>query len=122
MVKILVIDDEYAYRDSLSVLLNQEGFEVRTAQNARESYDLAGSFVPDLLVVDWILRDNVDGIEVAKVIQPINPHMRIIVITGYPTTGLRSRLKDLPSAQYLEKPFQVRDIITAAREIEAVGG
>lgn len=121
MVKILVVDDEYAYRNSLCVLLGCEGFEVRAAQNAQEAYNIVQGFVPDLLVVDWILQDQVDGFHVAKALESVNPQMQVIVITGYPTARLKARMKDFPSAQCLEKPFQAGDIIATARAIEGRG-
>jgi DNA-binding response OmpR family regulator len=113
MVKVLVIDDEPAYRDSLRLLMPCEGFEVDTAANAREAYDAAARFQPDVLVVDWMLKDHTDGLEVANSMRADHPNLRVILITGYPTASLEARIRNSPSTQFLTKPFTLSDLIDA---------
>lgn len=113
MVKVLVIDDEPAYRDSLRLLMPCEGFAVETAANAREAYDVATRFEPDVLVVDWMLKDHTDGLEVAESMRGSHPNLRVIVITGYPTASLEARIRSTPSTQFLTKPFTLSDLIGA---------
>mgnify|MGYP000902539423 CR=1 FL=1 len=113
MVKVLVIDDEPAYRDSLRLLMPCEGFEVETAANAQEAYGVAGRFHPDVLVVDWMLKDHTDGLEVADSLRNTNRDLRVIVITGYPTATLEDRVRNTPATQFLTKPFTLSDLIGA---------
>ena len=113
MVKVLVIDDEPAFRDSLRLLMPCEGFEVETAANAREAFDVAARFEPDVLVVDWMLKDHTDGLEVAESMRPGHPNLRVIVITGYPTASLETRIRNTPATQFLTKPFTLSDLIDA---------
>jgi len=113
MVKVLVIDDEPAYRDSLRLLMPCEGFEVETAANAREAFAAAARFQPDVLVVDWMLKDHSDGLDVAETMRGDHPELRVIVITGYPTASLEARIRSSPSTQFLTKPFTLSDLIDA---------
>ncbi|OHB68764.1 MAG: hypothetical protein A2V70_01910 [Planctomycetes bacterium RBG_13_63_9] len=117
MAKILIVDDERAYRDSLSALLRCEAHEVRAAANAREAREIAATFVPDLLVVDWILRDEVDGLQVAEALRSMNPKMEIVVITGYLGAKLEARMKQFPSVRCLEKPLEAVAILEVAQAI-----
>jgi DNA-binding response OmpR family regulator len=113
MVKVLVIDDEPAYRDSLRLLMPCEGFEVETAANAGEAYEAAARFQPDVLVVDWMLKDHTDGLDVADSMRKSHSELRVIVITGYPTASLEARIHNTPATQFLTKPFTLSDLIDA---------
>ena len=74
---------------------------------------MAGRFLPDVLVVDWMLKDHTDGLEVADGIRKTQPNLRVIVITGYPTASLEARIRNTPSTQFLTKPFTLSDLIDA---------
>jgi DNA-binding response OmpR family regulator len=113
MVKVLVIDDEPAYRDSLRLLMPCEGFEVETAANAQEAFDVADRFRPDVLIVDWMLKDRTDGLDIAEKLRGSLEHLRVIVITGYPTATLEARIRNSPATQFLTKPFTLSDLIDA---------
>ena len=114
-MKILIVDDEPAYRDSLRLLMPCEGFEVQTAASAPEALELAEQFAPDVLVVDWMLKNQNDGLDVAQTLRQRYPAMQVIVITGYPTHSLETRLRSLPDTQYLTKPFTLTDLISTIR-------
>jgi len=119
MKKILVIDDEPGYRDPLGSLLAEEGFDVRTAASRQEALKIAASFAPDILIVDWVLKNREDGLVVAEEFQAKNPRLRTIVITGYPTAGLEKRVEALACARCLTKPFRLSELIDAVREAAA---
>lgn len=122
MKRVLVVNDEPACRDSLRMLLSLEGFEVEVAADGREALELAARFRPDVLVVDWVLKTNMDGLEVSESIQALNPEMHSVMVTGYPSVELEARVKALPGAQYLAKPFDPSDLIAAVRKAAAEGG
>lgn len=113
MVKVLVIDDEPAYRESLRLLMPCEGFEVETAASAGEAFAVSARFQPDVLVVDWMLKDHTDGLEVAERMRQRQQDLRVIVITGYPTATLELRIRNTPCTQFLTKPFTLTDLIDA---------
>ena len=116
MAKILIVDDDDSCRDASRVLLCGEGFEVQTAADGREALDLATRFVPDVLLVDWMLQDHMDGLEVARALRSTAPQMRALVITGYLSAELEERIAEFPFARYLTKPLPPGDLITAVRK------
>ena len=113
MTKIFIVDDEPSYRDSLDLILSYEDYEVRTAADGITALDVASGFLPDVLIVDWMLRGNMNGLDVAKTLQESNPDLRIIVITGYATPRLVAQVEDIEGAEVLAKPFGVDELLAA---------
>jgi len=109
-MKVLVVDDEESYRDSLVWLIKGEGLEVESAISGLEAIELGKSFLPDVLVVDWMLGDRIDGLRVAAEISEVCPNLKTIVISGYPSTELRERVERAGVWAFLEKPFTLDDI------------
>ena len=66
MPKVLIVDDERSYRDYLGRFLAREGHEVQLAATGREAIDGGCRFRPDVLVVDWMLKDHVHGLQVTE--------------------------------------------------------
>ncbi len=109
-MKVLVVDDEESYRDSLVWLIKGEGLEVESAISGLEAIELGKNFLPDVLVVDWMLGDRIDGLRVAAEISEVCPNLKTIVISGYPSTELRERVERAGVWAFLEKPFTLEDI------------
>lgn len=115
MVTVLVVDDEVDYPQLLSIILSKEGFEVRTASNSAEALDQCDDFMPDVLVVDWMLAGAANGLDVAELVRIRNPKLRTILITGYPSAELEARVKALPATRFLAKPFSPADLVGMVR-------
>ncbi len=115
LAKVLIVDDEYACRDSLGLLLSLENFDVETAADAKEALDIGVSFAPDVLIVDWMLSDDTDGLQIAEALRAVNPNVQIIVVTGYPSDDLEARVEAIPAAQYITKPYRPGELIAATR-------
>jgi len=113
--RVLLVDDEPSYRDSLGHILSHECYDVRTASNAKAAMDATHEFVPDILIVDWMLRDEMDGVQVAQNLRLINPDLKTIFITGYRTSRLENQMREVPFAQFLSKPFSLDDFLEAVR-------
>jgi CheY-like chemotaxis protein len=116
--KILVVEDEFGYQDTLRSIFTMEGFEVRVAVDGETGYELYKSFQPDLLLTD-IVMPNVNGIELVRRIRLENPAIKVIYMSGF--FGVKRLKKELDEEviQYgyptLSKPFKVSyllDIVT----------
>jgi CheY-like chemotaxis protein len=122
MAKILIVDDEPVCRESTRLLLSFQGFDVRTAAGSSDAYQVALGFVPDVLIVDWILRDALDGLEIAETLRTtVNRELRTILLTGYLSAALEDRAKAFPSLQYLTKPIEPADLLSAVAKAAASG-
>jgi DNA-binding NtrC family response regulator len=105
MATILVVDDEQSIRDSLSALLSTVGdSRVETAGTAREATEIAARQPPDLLIVDWMLGDQIDGLQLAETLRQTHPRMEIIVVTGYLSDQLQRRIETMSHIRAFSKP------------------
>ena len=111
MATILVVDDERLIRQSMHVLLSQlGGHDIETAANAREAWEIADRKSPDLLIVDWMLANDMDGLQVAKSFRESNPSLPVILITGYLSDDLQARVGSLPRTWVLPKPCEFSEL------------
>ncbi len=86
--RILVVDDEHSIANSLSWVLNKEGFDTRAAYSGEEAVVTAESFLPNALICD-VLMAGISGIEAATRIREKLPSCKILIISGHvPTPDL----------------------------------
>lgn len=115
-MKVLIVDDEQIGRDSLEALLSSCGFEGRTASNGQEALDVAASFQPDVVVIDWMLGDHVDGLGVADALRKVQPAIRIVIVSGDSTVKLKAP-QDVPY-DFLVKPFKIAELLALLDDTE----
>ena len=113
--RVLIVDDEPTYREYLERYLVREGLEVRTAETGAEAIRLALEFNPDVLLADWMLRCEMHGIEVGEVLRNESPQLRILLMTGFPTSDLEAETTRVGIDGFLEKPFSLEDLSAAIR-------
>lgn len=116
MTQVLVVDGERAYRDSINMILSREGYLVKTASHGGEALGLIQDSVPDVLVIDPLLRRGMDGLDVAESLRQTNPRLQTLLITAYPTPQLLSRVEALPATECLGKPFRLQDLVAAVEQ------
>ncbi len=119
MPRLLVVDDEPTYCEELRALLAGEGHEVETAVHTEAAIEISRRFPPDVLVVDWMLRDPHSGLELAKLLREFNPNLKIIIISGYLSNVLKARAADAEVVEFLEKPFDPGELCDAVRRVVA---
>jgi CheY-like chemotaxis protein len=119
MANVLVVDDEREYREELYSALARAGHEVMTRGNGLAAIDLGVRLRPDVLIVDWMLKDSIDGLSVSDVLRTVAPQTKVIVMTGFASRDLREQSSIREVAEFLDKPFSMSDIMTAVQR--AVG-
>ncbi|SMP66156.1 sigma-54-dependent transcriptional regulator [Anoxynatronum buryatiense] len=80
--RILVVDDESAYCDSLSFILKSEGYAVNTTTNSFTALELLRQNPYHLVISDFFM-DDMDGFELISEIKKINADLEVIIVTGY---------------------------------------
>ena len=118
--RILIVDDEPTYREYLQRFLARDGLDVRTAETGAEAIELAREFSPDVLLADWMLRCEMHGIEVGEALRAQRPDLRILLMTGFPTSDLETEAARVGIDGFLEKPFALSDLSTAIETALAV--
>lgn len=79
--KVLVVDDEAAICDLLSLYLGWKGLEVKTAQNPAEAVILVNETEFDLVILDWDL-DGIEALDLLNFFKGTRPQMSVIVYTA----------------------------------------
>ncbi len=108
-LRLLIAEDERPLRALLFEELQEPGREIRLAANGLEALDLLKEEKFDLLITD-IKMPGMSGIELLKEAKRLQPHLLVIIITGYAT--LESAIEALKEGayDYIRKPFSLEEL------------
>ncbi len=101
---IVVIDDDAAMRLSCQKILAKSGFQVEVFEDGLQGVEAVKRLRPDLLVVD-LKMPGISGMEVISQVQPLDPSLVIVVITGYATIDTAVEAMKAGAYDFLPKPF-----------------
>jgi two-component system response regulator AtoC len=116
-VKVLVIDDEAGVRRTLSMILEDEGYQVISASDGKEGLDRALKEEPDLILCD-IRMPRMDGLEFLEQYRKQNGQALVITITAYGSTELAVEAMKKGAYDYLPKPFATDEVVLTLRKAE----
>ena len=109
MSQILVVEDDQRFRDTVRSILEDEGWAVATAADRRQAVEAFARGRPELLVVDWGLRES-DAQAVAEALRASHgPDVPILLITA--DGNAAQKASRLGAFAYLQKPFDMTDLI-----------
>ncbi len=111
MSNILIIDDDDPLRKSFEKLLNEEGYTVFSAPSGELGLKKVQENPPDVVVLDMKLP-GMNGMEVYKKINAIDPKLPAIIMTAFGTTETAIEATKLGAFDYILKPFDVPDMLT----------
>jgi CheY-like chemotaxis protein len=110
---ILVIDDDALVRQTLTLVLESEGYEVRSAPEGRQGLQAFRKRRPDLVISDIIMPD-MEGIQTIMELRILSRDCPIIAISGGGRLGKVDFLeaaKQLGATASLRKPFETADLL-----------
>lgn len=111
--RILVIDDEERIRDACSMVLEEEGYVVATADNGELGLKMIEEKHYDVILLD-LMMPNLSGLEVLPQLKEQHPDTAVIVITGYATVEHSIEAMKKGAFDFIPKPFspdQLRTIV-----------
>ncbi len=106
--QVLVIDDEMGPRESLRILL-KPSYQVHTADSVERGLQLLSEKKPDAIVMD-IRMPGMTGIEGLRRIRQIDPHLSVIMLTGFGALETAKEALRLGANDYISKPFDAREM------------
>jgi signal transduction histidine kinase len=106
--QVLVIDDEIGPRESLRMLL-KPSYHVHTADSVEGGLQLLTEKKPDAIVMD-IRMPGTTGIEGLRRIRQIDPHLSVIMLTGFGALETAKEALRLGANDYISKPFDAREM------------
>lgn len=115
---ILVVEDEKPIVDILTLVLEDKGYHVLSAQNGLDGYLLAKDHPGpvDLLITD-VVMPGLNGKELEERIQGLRPGLKVLFISGYTGDILAKRGLLQEETQFLQKPFRGQDLARKVREV-----
>ena len=111
MAKIVVVDDQEDICKSIEARLSVDGHEVRTSKVGDEAIDFGYLFQPDVLITDWRLKSEYDGLEVAQAFRVANKNVKTILMTGYSISEVQEQVRDAKIFKTIAKPFRLEEIV-----------
>src|SRR5882672_11047586 len=109
-VRILVIDDEAAIRDSLRMILEYEHYEFTGASNGQDGISQIQRDRPDLVLLD-IKMPAMDGMEVLRKIKAVDETLPVVMISGHGTTATAVEAIRSGATDFLDKPLSSERVI-----------
>ena len=118
---ILIVDDEADIRELVSGVLEDEGYQTRTAATSEDALVEVRTRAPSLVVLDvWLQGSKMDGLELLQYLKSVDPLLPIILISGHGNIETAIAAIRRGAYDFIEKPFKSGKLIfTIERAIEA---
>jgi two-component system response regulator MprA len=115
-VKILVVDDERAVRESLRRALELEGYEIELADDGHAALAALEGDEPDAMILD-VLMPGLDGLEVARRVRREGSRLPILMLTARVEVDDRVAGLDAGADDYVTKPFALDELLARVRAL-----
>jgi two-component system response regulator MprA len=116
-MRILVVDDERAVRESLRRALELEGYEIELAVDGQEAlYRLESQAEPDAVILD-VLMPGLDGLEVCNRLRRSGSKLPVLMLTARDAVKNRVAGLDAGADDYLTKPFALEELLARIRAL-----
>lgn len=110
MKKILIIEDDFAIRQSVEYALRRQNYEVKSLDNGRDALDTIKKFAPDLIVLD-IMLPGVDGLEIAHEVRSFDTTTAIIIVSALGESSDKVKGLTRGADDYVAKPFALDELL-----------
>jgi DNA-binding response OmpR family regulator len=116
--RVLVVDDMPDIRALISINLELEGFEVRTAGDGAECLEIVDDVCPDVITLDVAMK-GLDGFSTAAVLRRrrSTAGIRLVMVTARAQGFDRARGAELGVDAYLTKPFEPAELVRTVRSL-----
>ncbi len=118
---ILIVDDEADIRELVSGILEDEGYETRTAGDSDATIAALEARRPSLVILDiWLMGSRLDGLELLDIIKKNHPELPVAIISGHGNIETAVSAIQRGAYDFIEKPFNAdRLLLVVNRALEA---
>jgi DNA-binding NtrC family response regulator len=114
-IKLLLVDDEIKFLQSIAKRLVLKDFDVIAASNGEEAIASAENYFFDVAVVDFQMP-GMDGAQVLEALKEKHKHLEIIMLTGHATVDSAVECTKLGAFKFLEKPYAFEKLVEVIKE------
>jgi DNA-binding NtrC family response regulator len=114
--RILVVDDERNIRNNLTIVLESAGYKVDASSDGEDALAKCKERHYDIAFVD-IQMPKMGGLELLRYLHTVRPRMAVVILTAYGTTARAVEAMKLGAVDFLEKPFDPKNIQLLCEEI-----
>ena len=114
-IKLLLVDDEVKFLQSIAKRLALKDFDVIAASNGEEAIASVEKDLFDVAVVDFQMP-GMDGSQVLKALKERHKYLEIIMLTGHATVDSAVECTKLGAFKYLEKPYAFEKLVEVIQE------
>lgn len=115
-IRALVVDDEPALSELLSMALRYEGWEVQTASNGLEALTAVRTFAPDVMVLD-IMMPELDGMSVIRRLREEGAEVPVLFLSAKDAVDDRIAGLTAGGDDYVTKPFSLEEVVARLRAL-----
>jgi two-component system response regulator MprA len=115
-VRVLVVDDEPAVRESIGRSLRFEGYQVELAADGHTALDAVLTRRPDVVVLD-VMMPGLDGLETCRRLRITGDRVPVLMLTARRNVGDRVAGLDAGADDYLVKPFALEELLARVRAL-----
>jgi DNA-binding NtrC family response regulator len=115
MQKILVVDDDKDMCHLVSSILKEEGYRVEKAYDGGQAIKRIKAKGYNLIVLDYKLPD-IKGINLLQEVRRIDPSIRVIMLSAYGSTSIKSMAKKFGVYKFIDKPFDINRLLRVVRD------
>jgi DNA-binding NtrC family response regulator len=113
--KILICDDEEGIREAFKLILEKD-YDLSFAVNGNEAVEMLKNEPVDAVIID-IKMPRMDGIETIRRMKAVRPGLKVLVSSGYKSVETAQEAVAAGASDYIVKPFERADILSAVRKL-----
>ncbi|KAA3615520.1 MAG: response regulator [Calditrichaeota bacterium] len=115
--RILIVDDNQQQRALAKKLLSHLGYEVFCIESGRKAVQVVRNNDFDLILMDMVLEDGLDGLDTIESILNYKPAQRFVIASGFAESHRAKKAQQITNAPYLTKPYSLDDLGQATRNV-----
>ena len=114
-IKLLIIDDEVKFLDSIAKRLELRDFDVTKAVNGQQAIEAAREGKFDLALLD-LKMPGMDGQQVLEILKKEHKYLEVIILTGHGSVNSAVECTKLGAFSYLPKPYEFDNLLNTLKE------
>jgi len=116
MKKILIVDDDGAFRNYLMEVLKEEGYQIDSASSAKEAYALLNAVEFDIVLLDYLMPKQ-SGVDAISEIKRLRPKVKVIMVTAFASIEHAIDAIKRGATDYISKPFKIDNLLLTIRRV-----